>query len=218
MSEAIDPQFLANQLRKPEGEFGQQLADELNKTNKHLTLLTYKQLNLQQTESVLEIGFGNGKLVPELLNINPNITINGIDFSEEMVQEAKLHNQQDVEQGKMFFETADLSTIPYSDNYFDCICTINTLYFWNDPANDILELKRVLKSGGKVAIGIRPKEEMKNLPFVNFGFQLYSKEEAMTLLEKAGFKTVSYHENLDPEFEFQGKTYQLTSLVITGIK
>lgn len=218
MLEPVDPKFLANQLRKPEGEFGQQLAEELNKTNRHLTLFTYEQLNLLQNDSVLEIGFGNGKLVPELLHLNATITITGIDFSEEMVQEAILHNQQLVESGQLVFKTADLSKIPYGEDHFNSICTINTLYFWNDPEKDILELKRVLKPGGKVAIGIRSKDEMKNLPFVDYGFQLYSKKQACELLEKAGFKSVTYHERLDPAFEFQGKTYQLTSLVITGVK
>lgn len=216
--EAIDPKYLAEQLRKPEGEFGQQLAEELNKTNRHLTLFTYENLKLNIGDSILEIGFGNGKLVPELLNINSAITITGIDFSKEMVQEAILHNQQYIESGQMVFKTAELSELTYKNNSFNSICTINTLYFWHNPGRDILELKRVLKPGGKISIGIRPKEEMKNLPFVNFGFQLYSKEQACELLEKAGFTSVNYHERLDPEFEFQGKTYQLTSLVITGIK
>lgn len=216
--EEIDPQFLAQQLRKPEGEFGQKLAEELNKTNKHLTYFTYDSIDLKDGDKVLEIGFGNGKLVPSLLNRNNTISIFGIDFSKEMVQEAITYNEKHIQEGKMEFHVSGVSNIPYPDNYFDHICTINTLYFWPNPSSDVKEIIRVLKPGGTLHIGIRVKEEVQNMPFIQFGFQLYSTQEGCDLLKNGGFTTTYFNTKLDPEFEFQGQIHQIHSLVISGVK
>ena len=69
----------------------------------------------------------------------------------------------------------------------DAILTVNTLYFWPDPAAGLAELYRVLGPGGQVAIATVTKATMQSLPFVTQRFTLYDDTEIATLVENAGF-------------------------------
>jgi ubiquinone/menaquinone biosynthesis C-methylase UbiE len=213
-----DPQLLAAHLKKPEGEFGIKVAAMLNNTNRFITAFTYDCVNPTSGQIILEIGFGNGKLMPELLQRASDIKLFGIDFSEEMVMQGKEILKPWIEQRQIQLIIASVENIPFDDNYFDTVATINTLYFWPNPLNDAKEILRVLKPGGKVCIGIRPKEEAKKVPATQYGFQLYDKEEAIGLLQMAGFEKVRIVSQQDPPFEFNGKMLSMESWVIVGNK
>jgi ubiquinone/menaquinone biosynthesis C-methylase UbiE len=213
-----DPQLLAAQLRKPEGEFGIKVAEMLNNTNQFITAFTYDCVNPASGEVILEIGFGNGKLMPQLLQKSSDIKLFGIDFSEEMVMQGKKNLKSWIEKEEIQLVTASVENMPFDDNYFDKIATINTLYFWPNPLNDAKEVLRVLKPGGKICIGIRPKEEAKKVPATKYGFQLYDQEEAIGLFQKAGFENVRIMSHQDPPFEFNGKMLTMESWVIVGNK
>ena len=67
---------------------------------------------------------------------------------------------------------------------------INTIYFWDEPLANLKEIKRVLKSDGKLVIGIRSADKMKELPVTQYNFRLYNPEAVKDLLVKAGFTNV----------------------------
>jgi SAM-dependent methyltransferase len=184
-----EPRILAEQLRKPQGQIGTQVAISMNMSNEIVTNLTYDLMDLRASDSVLEIGFGNGKLLPPL--IDKVRWVAGIDFSEDMIAEAEANNRGAIEARKLELKYGTVSTIPYPDATFDKVCTINTLYFWPDPLADLKEIKRVLKPGGVLGLGIRTKETLGLAPFTVYGFTLYSTDEAVGLLEKAGFTSVA---------------------------
>lgn len=211
-----NPQFLAAQLRKPEGEFGIKLAEELNKSNLSITNFAYDNMPIEPNATILEIGPGNGVLMQELLLREPTLQLHGIDFSEDMVQRAIQENASFIAEGKMQFQNASVSAIPYSDAYFDHVCTINTLYFWPSPLHDAKEIVRVLKPGGSCTIAIRPKKDAETLEATKHGFKLYEEEEVEDLLLDAGFTNITTSMHYDPPFEFDGKTYELRSLVIVA--
>ena len=55
---------------------------------------------------MLEIGFGNGKLLPDLISVAPDILYDGIDRSELMVAQAACFNQPLVQAGRAKFRHA----------------------------------------------------------------------------------------------------------------
>ena len=81
----------------------------------------------------------------------------------------------------------NVTSMPFDDASFDKICTMHTIYFWPDPTAGLNKILRVLKPGGQLVIGIRPKDNMEKLPFVRYGFTLYSEPELRDLLTQAGF-------------------------------
>ena len=87
-------------------------------------------------------------------------------------------------------QQSSIENIPYAANYFNKICSANTIYFWPQPESNAKELYRVLKAGGKLILGFRTKEQLQNTSFSEHGFQLYSEDSVVSLLSRAGFEDV----------------------------
>jgi SAM-dependent methyltransferase len=205
MTDAISPLFesmrpddptLAAQLRKPEGELGSRVAGGMNISNVFVTEMTYGLMDLKPSDTILEIGFGNGKFLP-MLTERVHLVV-GIDFSEDMVREAAENNVTAIATGRLELQQASISSIPFPDSTFDKVCTINTLYFWPDPLNDLAEVKRVMKPGGSLYLGIRTKETLGQMTFTAYGFKLYEFDELRKLLESAGFTNVTSDRRIEP--------------------
>ncbi|MBK9556821.1 MAG: class I SAM-dependent methyltransferase [Bacteroidetes bacterium] len=122
-----------------------------------------------------------------MFEINPDITYVGCDFSEKMVEESTKNNAQLIADGKVAFHFANAAKLPLHDAAVNKIFTINTLYFWDNPADVLRELHRVLQPKGQLTITIRPKEIMQHYPFVKYGFTLYAKEDVVDLLNNNHF-------------------------------
>lgn len=215
--EQQDHQALAAQLRKPEGEFGLIVADNLNLSNIHVTQFTYNNMQVEDGHHILEIGFGNGKLMEHLL-AKAQIKLCGIDFSDTMVQEARNYHAENIKKEIVEIKNGSIEEIPYKDNYFDKICHINTLYFWPNPLACAKEALRVLKPGGAIYTGIRPKEQMEKFPFTQYGFTFYDEEKATQLFKEAGFSNVIIKQQKDPPFIFNEETLEMDSICIIAVK
>lgn len=211
-------QQLAAQLRQPTGEAGIQTGFWMNRGNVHINLDTLKILNATAGDSILEIGMGNGFFVKEILQKHPSIKYTGADFSEVMIAEAKRKNKAFIDMGQANFILSDMVSMPFEDASFNKIFTINTIYFWEDAAKILTELKRVMLPKGKLFITLRPKRQMINYPFTKYGFTMFSKEEVELLLKKNRFTIVRSVEKQEPNFELNGEMVKMESLIIETIK
>jgi ubiquinone/menaquinone biosynthesis C-methylase UbiE len=188
----ISKKFLAAQLRQPSGLFGKLIiADSLNKHNEKMNHFAVERLDVQPTDKVLDIGFGGGVAIEEMLKTIDTGKIDGIDFSQVMVEQAKQKFKSEIDSNKVSIEFGDVKQLSFVKNTFDKICTVNTIYFWNQPLASLQEIKRVLKSGGKLVVGIRSADKMKELPVTQYNFRLYDPEAVRDLLVEAGFTNVS---------------------------
>lgn len=176
---------LAANLAHPRGEFGAIVAMNMNEANAGVTSLMYDHLNVTPTARVLEIGFGNGKLLDQLLA--QVARVDGIDISQDMVAAARELQSEAIASGKLTIQPGSTTAIPFGDDTFDAVCTANTLYFWKDVPTDLAEIKRVLKPGGRLVLGIRSREKMSQFPFTAYGFTMYEASEVTKLLEANGF-------------------------------
>ena len=211
-------QHLAAQLRQPSGEAGIQTGEWMNRGNVHINLDTIKILNAEAGDDILEIGMGNGFFIHNILQNHGSIKYTGADFSEAMVAEATRINAQWIKSGQAKFVLADATALPFTDAGFNKIFTINTIYFWENTATILAELKRVLQTKGKLIITLRPRRQMINYPFTKYGFTMYSKEEVEQLLIKNGYSIAASVEIQEPDFELNGEMVKMESLVVTAIK
>lgn len=216
--EPLPPEVLAKHLRQPEGETGKLVGDEMNKSNYYINTNAFDLLNLTKNDSMLEIGFGNGKLIPELFDRAPNLNYCGVDLSETMVQEASVANADLIKKGSVELMQGAINQLCYLDNFFDKIITVNTLYFWDHPEQVIQELYRVLKPKGTLIIGFRDKELVKAMPFTKFRFTLYSGEEAKSLVQTGNFQSTKLTTKEEPEIEFGDEKFILTGSFIIAQK
>jgi ubiquinone/menaquinone biosynthesis C-methylase UbiE len=119
----------------------------------------------------------------------------GIDISGAMIKQAKKKNKELIDRGIAEFKKASVEKIPYPDHFFDIVITLNTIYFWPDPAENIREIRRVLKNKGLFFCGIRPEKQMNEMSLIKQNreiFQhLYTEYSLKDFLGKAGFREVS---------------------------
>ncbi|MFC3198770.1 class I SAM-dependent methyltransferase [Parapedobacter deserti] len=187
MNNPIDFRAAAAQLAKPEGEDGITTAEHMNTSNADMTRHAIDLLDCEDGDSILEIGPGNGRFAEYVLLKGANVRYTGVDISETMVAAAQKINKPYVSNGQAVFKLTDGLYLPFSDNTFHKIFTVNTLYFWKNPALQLMEIRRVLKPSGIFCLAIASKRFMETLPFSAYGFTLYAPEEAEELLLANGF-------------------------------
>jgi len=215
MDENALKQF-AQQLRKPEGEMGKKVGEQMNSSNEIMNRAALKEINAQANDVILEIGMGNGFFVKDILSIDASIHYVGCDYSELMVQEAKTLNTSWIQNKQAQFIQTSADTLPFEDHHFNKAFTVNTIYFWSDPNKELTELRRVLKKGGVFVLTVRSEESMKNIPVTQFNFTLYSQKKLQNLLEHSGFKVTELVIVSEPERElFNGHKVKLESWVFT---
>ena len=177
--------ILAQQLSNPEGEIGKEVAKMMNETNISMTKESIKALYLTDNESVLELGHGNAGHLPYLLDFADNIQYTGLEISETMKSEAESINSKYLSQAN--FQLFDGNKIPFENESFDKIMTVNTIYFWENPVEFFNEIYRVLKKDGSFVLTFAKKDFMKNLPFTA-DFRLYNYEDVEELVAQTNFK------------------------------
>jgi len=214
----LEPQELAKHLRKPNGEKGKKVGQQMNKGNKYICMNSYKVLAPSKNDVILEIGMGNGLFIKDLLVMTENLSYTGVDFSETMIQEASEINIDFVKQGIVNFKEASIENLPFKDNHFNLITTTNTLYFWPNPIENIKELLRILKPNGKLLVAYRSKSCMDQIELSKYGFDKYEKEEVENLFNTAGFQKITTETIEEPELDFDGKMFKMKGLYTTGIK
>ncbi|KQN34438.1 hypothetical protein ASE92_12635 [Pedobacter sp. Leaf41] len=176
---------IARQLRQPEGEHGIKTGEMMNVSNIEMTNSAIDALNLCDEETVLEIGHGNGGHIANLLSKALDLKYVGADISETIITEAKRINTDFI--GQVDFKLTNGISLPFSDAQFDKIFSVNTIYFWENPAAYLLDIKRVLKPGGSFVLCFADKSFMEKLPFTKYGFILYDLDAIIALLQEAGF-------------------------------
>ncbi|MFI5087647.1 MAG: class I SAM-dependent methyltransferase [Terriglobales bacterium] len=184
-------QFMASQLRRPSGWFGSLVVTRvMNRVNARITDSTIALLEIQPQHGVLEIGFGGGHGLARLAEVVRRGNVAGVDFSDDLARQAQRRFRKEIAQGRLTVQLGDVSRLPYSDENFDRVLTINTIYFWPDTLQGLGEIRRVLKNGGRAAVAIRSKEKMEKYAVTQHGFRLFSADELAELMRQAGFRDI----------------------------
>lgn len=212
------PEVIAQQLRKPSGEYAKEVGDNMDKVNEALYNLTLDVMEPQGDDRILEIGFGTGKFFDKLIASAKDIRVSGIDYSEEMLELAKSNNLDSITSGKLALQLGNSDAIPFPDESFDKVYCNMVIYFWDQPEKHLKEVCRVLKPGGKFYSGIRSRKSMNSFPFVKYGFNLYERVEWKNILKQNGFFPLETRKQLDSPIEFNGEQLQLESYCIVAIK
>jgi ubiquinone/menaquinone biosynthesis C-methylase UbiE len=182
---------LSLQARKPSGLIGRFLMSSFfNKVNKDLNRFVEETLELQPSHHVLEVGFGPGKLLNAMASTTTQGHVEGIDFSDAMLSEATKNNKQHIAANRVRIQKGDCRKLNFANESFDRVCSVNTIYFWNPPDIYLMEIFRVIRSGGQLVLGLRDKEQMSKLPLDKGVFNTYTLDEVVGLLSSIGFSNV----------------------------
>lgn len=182
-------QQLAAQLRQPQGADGLKTAEFMNKNNMAMIVQTIDTLDLAHRHRILELGPGNGDHVTALMSRASGLAYPGLEISETMWTEAQ---QRTTGLDAVDFQLYDGKSIPFDDNIFDRIFTVNTIYFWFDTVTLLNEIHRVLKPSGRLAISYVQRSFMNKLPFSKYGFTIFDQDDIESVVEKTNFDAVEH--------------------------
>jgi phosphatidylethanolamine/phosphatidyl-N-methylethanolamine N-methyltransferase len=107
-----------------------------------------EQLDLQRSDSILEVGIGTGLNLP-LYPATCRLT--GIDLSQEMLDKA-VERVQTLAMPNVILKVMDATSMSFGDNEFDKVVATYTISAVPDPVAVLREMRRVVKPGGILVI------------------------------------------------------------------
>lgn len=186
--------------------------------NSWLTVDEYREflslLNLNANQHILEVASGSGG--PAVFTVKETgCQLTGIDLNENGIANAEKLAEINGLSNKMKFRIADASSqLPFPDETFDAIISIDSINHLKNRDKVFKEFKRILKTGGKllftdavVITGILTNEEIAGRSSLGF-FLFVPKGENERLLIEAGFQEIITKDVTDNIISTSNKWYE----------
>lgn len=138
---------------RPQGWLGRLGGWWMAQRNRDTIAWTIGLLDVTPGQRVLEIGFGPGVGIEELLEQQPRAEVCAIDPSQAMLEAAQQRNDEAIAEGTVGLRAGVVEDLPFDDGSFDRAFTIDTYQAWRDPLAGLDEVERVLAPGGRLAFG-----------------------------------------------------------------
>lgn len=184
--------------RKPEGDAGKQMLKRMNRSHYDMTGWALGHLDFNDGEQILDVGCGGGRTLNRLAEQYPKSTLDGIDYSDVSVEVAKEINEVFIRQGRMTIREASVEELPFDEDTFHTIVTVESFYFWPDPEKGLQEIYRVLRPGGKFLLvaevyGDAELSEKEKENIKKYTLRNPTREEYRQYLLRSGFENVEIH-------------------------
>lgn len=182
-------EFLIKQSQKPSGLIGRVITKIWSFYFKKLSLWAIKQTTISDNYRILEIGYGGGSTIKNLLALNKNLEIHGIDISKESYRTAQRVHSDSIRKGSVQLKIGNVENMPYQNNYFDRIFAIQTHIFWKDIKKSFQEVYRVLSSNSTLIIASEKEK-------IHYHMTDYrTSHEFSQLLTSIGFSKIEKKQN-----------------------
>jgi ubiquinone/menaquinone biosynthesis C-methylase UbiE len=149
----ITRNILMRAFGRPQGMLGRLGGIIMARTNGEFGAWVSDLLKVRPSETVLEVGFGPGSVIDRLTAIATAGQVAGIDPSSEMVQQARARNATAIQSGRVDLRQGSVESLPFRENTFDKAMAVNSMQVWPSAVAGLQEIRRVLKPGGKIALG-----------------------------------------------------------------
>ena len=139
---------------------------------------------LKSGSKILDIGCGKGFMLFDFMKLNPNFVLEGIDISDYAITNA-------VPEVKKFLKVGDAKSLPYEDNSFDLVISINTTHNLeiNQCKKALSEMERVSRKDKYLIVDAYSNEIEKDRIFAwNLTAKtILGNNEWINLFEEAGY-------------------------------
>ena len=156
-------------------------------------------MRIARDENILDVGCGAGWLSRALARGVPEGRVVGMDISDEMIRRARAAS---VGLENLVFIVGQVAEIPWEANFFSRAISVESAYYWPDPAQGLREIHRALRDGGSAWIIIN---YYRDNPYchqwgkiLTIPTQLLSADEWAGVFREAGFTRVEHQRIPDP--------------------
>jgi ubiquinone/menaquinone biosynthesis C-methylase UbiE len=191
----VKSELIARQSRLPSGWLGEIVARVMSIETAAANRSAVARLAPALGEEILEVGCGHGRTLREILARGAG-RVAGVDPSDVMVSMTARRLRREIERGRAVVQRGEAADMPFEDARFDAALAVHVLYFWPQPEDELREIRRVLRPGGRLILGFRPRDELSMAAVPASVYTLRTVEEVAELLTQAGFE--SLHTELEP--------------------
>ncbi len=144
---------MENMFCMPQGMLGR-LGGRLMSLDHWLPAWVLDILEIDPSDAVLEVGSGPGVGLELAAAKAREGWVVGVDPSETMLEMAHRRNRARIEAGRVELRLGTVDKLPFDDATFDKAMTMNSLHLWPDPVAGLMEVRRTLRTGGRIAVAI----------------------------------------------------------------
>ena len=164
-----------------------------------ITLPVLGKMRPAPTDNVLDVGCGEGWLSRRLAKLVPEGRVVGMDISDEMIRHAR---RSSADFGNLLFVAGEVAEIPWQPHFFSHAISVESSYYWPDPAAGVKDIFRVLHDGGSAWILINYYRDNPHChqwgELLAVRTHLLSRNEWAELYRAAGFSGVTHERIVDP--------------------
>jgi ubiquinone/menaquinone biosynthesis C-methylase UbiE len=187
------------QCRKPKWGLGRLVVREMNARHRGVTAWGLSHVTVRATDTILDVGCGGGRTIATLAEMASQGKVYGVDYSTDSVATARATNSALVREGRVDVRHASVSKLPFTDRMFDLVTAVETHYYWPDLKSDLEEVRRTLKSGGRVLLIAetykgRTMDWLYRPAMMLLGATYLTPDEHRAVLASAGFADVQVFE------------------------
>jgi ubiquinone/menaquinone biosynthesis C-methylase UbiE len=138
----------------------------------HRRMLEY--IELPQRPEVLDLGCGTGRFLDRLAKKYSDLQGTGLDFSEEMLRQARSFNRH---RPRLIFVQGSATSLRFADEQFDAVFNTFSFLHYLEPSRVFTEVSRVLRPRGRFYLvdpTTRVSTGIQRVPVSPEGIRLYS--------------------------------------------
>ena len=206
--------------------------EEMENHHLPITLPVLPLMDIKPEDRILDLGCGSGWLCRLLARLVPEGRVIGIDVAPQMVRRASAAAK---ESANLNIMEGAADRIPCGDASISKIISVESAYYWPDPAACIREMFRVLGEGGSAWILINYYLENPHAhqwgSIIDLSTHLLSIDQWKRFYREAGFVDVQHRQIPDPtpvpdeysgrwfrDAEQMRKFHQVGALLVHGMK
>jgi SAM-dependent methyltransferase len=143
-----------------------------------------KHFSLNSKSSVLDVGCAKGFMIYDISKLIPGIAVKGIDISDYAIENAILEVKDKV-------QVADAKNLPFEDNSFDVVISINTVHNLeiDECGRALQEIERVSRGKSFITVdAFRNEQEKERMLAWNLtGRTIMSTQDWTNFFDKVGY-------------------------------